>query len=183
MNILYLNDGTTVEIPERRLVKFLSMLTHRGIKSVRFDDTIVVVSPSNLVKLELGVEDGEDTERETVEPVPVQEVPAEREEGTGDPEDTREVEPVTEEKPESPQARNDRLLEEMKEKSDCAGNKHAGKEQVIHYQDVMIKRKGKGSLPSRRYFPVCSFCGLRQKYVKADTLTDEQKENAKLYEV
>ncbi len=183
MNTLFLSDGSSVELPEYRLKKFLVMLTHRGIKSVRFGDDIVVVSPSNLIRIELGVENENDErseDRKTVEPVAVQTVAEGTEGGERDGTDGGKDEPVAE----SMQARKDRILAEMKEKSDCAGNGHIGKEQIIHYQDVTIRRKNaKDSLPSRRYFPVCSFCGLRQKYVKADTLSDEQKENAKFYEV
>jgi len=181
MNKLFLNDGTSVDLPEHRLAKFLTMLTHRGIKSVRFGSNIVIVSPSNLIRIELGEEDERDQRKKRV---PVQKVVEERKDEEGDATESGDDEPVAEEKAETPQERNDRALAEMVEKSNCAGNKHKGKEQTIHYQDVMIRRKGaKDSLPSRRYFPVCTFCGLRQKYVKADTLTDVQKENATLYEV
>jgi len=187
MNKLFLSDGTTLDLPEHRLQKFLVMLTHRGIKSVRFGLDIVVISPSNLIRIELGEENERDSKRskrKRNKRVAVPEVVERSEDGEGDATDSREDEPVAEEKKESPQERTDRVLAEMKEKSDCAGNGHKGKEQVIHFQDVMIRRKGaKTSLPSRRYFPVCAFCGLRQKYVKAESLSDEQKDNATLYEV
>ena len=34
----------------------------------------------------------------------------------------------------------------------------------------------------KRFFPVCKKCGIRQRYVKAADLTDEQKENAKVWD-
>jgi hypothetical protein len=184
MHKVYFADGSKKEISEQEMLNLVKRLTYMGLKVFRTrycdPEELWVLTPSNISRVVIGDEDGEDTERETVETVSVQEVPAEREEGTGDPEDTREDEPA----PKTQQQINDEYMAEIKAKSDCAGNGHEGQEQVIHYQDVMIKRKGaKKSLPSRRYFPVCSFCGLRQKYVKADSLTDEQKENAKLYEV
>ena len=183
MNTLFLTDGSSMQIPESRFIKFMTMLTHRGIKSVRFDNQVVIVSPSNLIRIELGVEDESD-ERETVEQVAVPEVAQGPEDGEGDATESGKDEPVAEEKKESIEQRKARILADMREKSDCPGTGHAGHEQVIHFQDVMIRRKGaKTSLPSRRYFPVCSFCGLRQKYVKAETLDDATKENATLYEV
>lgn len=61
------------------------------------------------------------------------------------------------------------ILKDMMEKSSC---KHD--DQSIHYQVVLTK----GGEESRRYFPVCDFCGQRFRYVKADALTEEEKEQA-----
>ena len=55
-NTIHLIDGSTVEIPEARFMKFIQMLTNRGIKSVRFDDTIIMVSQSNIISIEIGEE-------------------------------------------------------------------------------------------------------------------------------
>ena len=177
MNTAHMIDGSTIEIPEHRFMKFIQMLTHRGIKSVRFDDTILIVSQSNIIRIELGEEEDGDVKEEVVVP----EVVEGTESGEGDATEGGEVEPEPE-KEENPQERTNRILAEMTAKSDCSNSEdHLGHEQIIHYQDVAMTKKGKPSLPSRRYFPVCSFCGLRQKYVKADSLTDEQKENAKLW--
>jgi hypothetical protein len=140
-----------------------------------------MISPSNLIRIELG---GEDEDIKGTEPVVVPSVDKGTEDTGGDIEEDRPVEPESEKKKESPQERTERVLAEMTIKANCPGTGHKGHEQVIHFQDVMIRRKGaKTSLPSRRYFPVCSFCGLRQKYVKAETLSDDVKENATLYEV
>ena len=63
------------------------------------------------------------------------------------------------------------FLEEMKAKSSCQHDV-----QVIHYQNVSTK-----SGESKRYFPVCDFCGQRLRYVKADSLTEDQKAEAVLW--
>jgi hypothetical protein len=34
----------------------------------------------------------------------------------------------------------------------------------------------------RRYFPVCVKCGMRERYVKAESLTDDEKLNAKVWD-
>lgn len=179
MNTLHMVDGSTVVVPEARFIKFISMLTHRGIKSVRFDDTILIVSPSNIIRIEIG----EDDEQETIERVQESVVPEQVDEEDGSGEEIKEDAEPEPEKPETPDEYRERVLAEMKAKSDCSNSPdHLGNEQIIHYQDVSIRRKGaKTSLPSRRYFPVCSFCGLKQRYVKADSLTDEQKDNATLW--
>jgi hypothetical protein len=63
------------------------------------------------------------------------------------------------------------FLEEMKAKSSCTHE-----DQVIHYQNVSTK-----SGESKRYFPVCDFCGQRLRFIKADSLTEEQKAEAVLW--
>ena len=182
MNTLFLTDGSSMQIPESRFIKFMTMLTHRGIKSVRFDNQVVIVSPSNLIRIELGVEDESD-ERETVEQVAVPEVAQGTEDGEGDATESGKDEPVAEEKPESIADRKKRLRAEMIEKSNCAPT-HEGREQILHYQMVNAGgsiKKGKKGLPGKRFFNICSFCGLKQRFIKADTLTDENKENAVLW--
>jgi hypothetical protein len=61
-------------------------------------------------------------------------------------------------------------MKELMEKSNCA---HPESKRVFYRQDT-----SKGS----RYFPVCSFCGKRERYVKADSLDDKVKETALLWE-
>lgn len=56
------------------------------------------------------------------------------------------------------------FLEEMKAKSSC---KHENV--TMHYQMFSTKAG-----ESKRYFPVCDFCGQRLRYVKADSLTEDQ---------
>lgn len=173
-NKLYFVNGQSIEITDEEMLNMVKRMRHMGVKTHRTKycdpNMLIFFNSSTCTHMELAEEEFEQVipqrkpvKREAVEPVVEEKV---------------EEEPV-EEKKETQQERNDRILAEMKEKSDCAGNKHEGKEQIIHYQDVMIKKKGAKPLQSRRYFPVCSFCGLRQKYVKADSLTEDQKENAR----
>ena len=72
--------------------------------------------------------------------------------------------------------RKEELLAEMKEKSEC---KHEDTE--IYFQEVKTGTKNDQKM-ARRYFPVCNFCGLRERYVKAASLSDEEKANAKQWD-
>ena len=74
-------------------------------------------------------------------------------------------------------------LREITAKSDCLKNKHEGKNQIIFKQNMksMNKATGKQS-DSIRYFPVCEFCGFKGRFIAASKLSDEIKENAKVYE-
>jgi len=63
-------------------------------------------------------------------------------------------------------------LDEMLAKSSCTHEN-----QTIYYQEV----KTSTGKTSRRYFPVCDFCGLRMRLLKATALTDEQKDSAVEY--
>jgi hypothetical protein len=74
---------------------------------------------------------------------------------------------------------NDEMIADMVALSDCHKNKHEGREMEIWYQETTV---GKQKAKAKRYFPVCSFCGVRERYVKAGDLTDEQKENAKVWD-
>jgi len=42
---------------------------------------------------------------------------------------------------------------------------------------ICVQETSKGP----RYFPICTFCGFRGRYVKKDSLTDEQKTNAQVW--
>lgn len=71
--------------------------------------------------------------------------------------------------PESAMDRERTALEMIKAKSDCT---HDGDKLTIC---KIEGRKG------TRYFHVCSFCGWRSKFVKADSLSDSDKEKAQTY--
>lgn len=115
---------------------------------------------------------------EYVPDAPVQEAP-EVEAPVKEPEPEKQEPKPESEKPETAQEKNDRLIGEMMAKSNCHKNKHEGQELDWYYQDVSV---GKSKAKARRYFPVCTFCGVRERYVKVDSLTDEQKENAKQWD-
>jgi hypothetical protein len=60
-------------------------------------------------------------------------------------------------------------MDDMIAKSNC---KHEPEKMEMYQQQT-----SKGV----RFFPVCSFCGKRERYVKADSLTEEQKLTAKVW--
>lgn len=67
---------------------------------------------------------------------------------------------------------------DIEEKREDAMNEIMAKSNCQHVEvEIFRHDTTKGS----RYFPVCTFCGKRERYVKADSLTDEQKENAELW--
>jgi hypothetical protein len=80
---------------------------------------------------------------------------------------------LKDEKPMSAQEKQDEMLAYMKEMSECTHEAHD-----YYYTDSQV---GRAKKPVRRYFPVCVKCGIREKFVKADSLTDEQKENAEVW--
>ena len=68
------------------------------------------------------------------------------------------------------------LMAKMVAKSNC---KHKNTE--IYYQEVKTGPRTNQKI-ARRYFPVCTFCETRERYVKADSLTDEERANAKIWD-
>jgi hypothetical protein len=70
---------------------------------------------------------------------------------------------------EAPQ-NDQKLMEELLEKSSC---QHKPEDAVLYKQFVRTKN-GMG----QRYFNLCGFCGQRGRYVKTDSLSDEEKTNA-----
>ena len=81
-----------------------------------------------------------------------------------------------EENPISAEERNKRALAQMKEMSECT---HETRE--FYYQEIMSGTKTNQKM-QKRYFPVCVVCGLRERYVKADSLTDDERLNAKKWD-
>lgn len=77
-----------------------------------------------------------------------------------------------EENPKSIEEKKEELLAEMKRKSECKHEAHD-----IYFQSMKTGPIGNQKM-TRRYFPVCKECEVRERYVKADTLSDEQKANA-----
>ena len=69
------------------------------------------------------------------------------------------------------------MVEEMKRLSSCV---HEDADDVVYYQHTSV---GKDKRPAKRYFHVCANCGVRKgKYVKASSLDDDIKENAKYWD-
>ncbi len=80
------------------------------------------------------------------------------------------VENETEEKPveDNPVNKQQETLDRMIELSNCK-----------HENSTIYKRETKTGV---KYFPVCDVCARPGRFVKADTLTDEQKNDAQLLE-
>jgi hypothetical protein len=72
------------------------------------------------------------------------------------------------------QEKKDAILAHMKEMSECKHEDHD-----IYFQETSV---GAGKKAAKRYFPVCAKCGVRERYVKASDLSDDQKENAKIWD-
>jgi hypothetical protein len=152
--------------------KFPQKLNFGGLRLLKGNKNLLIPLNSNTIEY---VEYEEDEIEETIESEPVA-----SDEPVAEPTDEPEVEAtVPEPEKETPQEAQDRMLAEMMEKSNCHKNKHEGQDMEIYYQETTV---GKGKTAAKRYFPVCSFCGVRERYVKASDLTDEQKENAKVWD-
>lgn len=80
------------------------------------------------------------------------------------------AEPTEDSEDEEIVERRKAILDDMMAKSACKHDK-----QIIYYQ-MTTSKKGK---TTRRYFPVCEFCGQRMRYLKADSLPEDVKEAAK----
>lgn len=76
---------------------------------------------------------------------------------------------VVEEKKESDEEKAQRQMNDIIAKSNCA---HPKEKSEMYKKDT-----AKGT----RYFPVCTFCGKRERYVKADSLSAEEKLNATVW--
>jgi hypothetical protein len=95
--------------------------------------------------------------------------------------DLSEPEPVVEPEPEkepkkSTEDERERVLNAMKELSECTHE-----EREFYYQKVKSGPKGKQK-EIHRYFPVCVKCGVRERYVKTATVSEEEQLNAKLWD-
>jgi hypothetical protein len=87
------------------------------------------------------------------------------------------IEKVIEEKtPLSMKEKKELILAEMKEKSECTHEV-----MTYYYQEIMTGPKGKQK-SMKRYFPVCTKCGVRERYVKVDKLTDDEILNARVWD-
>ena len=88
-------------------------------------------------------------------------------------EEVVEVVPVVELKivevnPESAVQKEQRALDEIMQKSNCT---HQG----------LLKYTVSAGVKGKRYAQQCSFCGWRSKFIKAETLTEAEREGAEQY--
>lgn len=123
-------------------------------------DVLIPLNSQTIALIENIVEEVEEVEEDkTEEVVKSEEIEA--------PKETEEPE-----KELSAQEKQDAAIALMKELSSCEHENYEYYYQVI----------GSGPKAQKRYFPVCTKCGIRQRYVKAAGLTDEEKENAKIWD-
>jgi hypothetical protein len=165
---IHFSSGKEQSISAGKLDKFIMDLKGRGIKLMidRNDDRTLII-PLNSSTLEFIVDvydfkEMEQTESDAPPPEEEDELKQMKEEldaATKEVEDKKDVE-----------EKRDDAMKDIMDKSNCT---HPKDKLVYYRQDT-----SKGS----RYFPVCSFCGKRERYVKAESLSDEVKAAAPLWE-
>jgi flagellar biosynthesis GTPase FlhF len=168
---IYFTSGKTLEITDFEFERIAPKLQMGGIRLYRTGAGNLI--PLNSTTMELiekeSTEDAfVDEEMEVKERVTeavdkkveeIKERDTEKEEGNEEAESREESEDKVEEVKETSEQRNDRLLEEMKEKAACL---HEGK-QKMYYQATKA---------GNRYFPVCEFCGKRERYISVKKIKD-----------
>lgn len=162
MATIHFSSGKTREIDADRLDKFIMDLKGRGIKLMvdRKPDCILIV-PLNSNTMEFIEEIPEVKPEPVVEEteVTLEDLKEELEEAKEEIDSKKDIEEKRKEQ-----------MDEMMRKSSCT---HPEDQMVIFRHDTK-----KGS----RFFPVCSFCGKRERYVKAESLSDEVKNAAEIWE-
>lgn len=161
-------DGETIEKEDYDYEMVVPRLLKAGCKLWKLNERLLV----QVDKIAF-VEDTTDYEK--LEDEEIADILAEAKETEAElEEEPVEETPVKEEKPKSAQERADEQLALIKELSECPHEEHE-----IFYRESTVGRNRK---PIKRYFPVCKKCGLVEKFVKSDSLPDEVKEAAKLYD-
>ena len=151
MSTIHFISGKTQEVTVDDVTKLIDKLKYSGIRMmVDRRESSTLVIPLNSTTIECIEVPAEYIKKEEPEPT-VEKITV------GDKE---------EDKPKkSDEEKYQEVMDEMIAKSNCTHQN----------QDIYKQETSNGT----RYFPVCSFCGKRERYVKADSLSDEQKENAK----
>jgi hypothetical protein len=156
---IYFTSGKTLEITEYEFERIAPKLQMGGIRLYRTGQGNLI--PLNSTTMELiekestidaFVEAVEEAEKlvegakdETVKETPEPTKAPEKEEKT--------VEEVEAPKKETQQERQDKMLAELIEKSNC-----------LHPRDK-LEMKYQETKAGKRYFPVCTFCGYRHRYI------------------
>jgi len=171
---IHFASGKSREIDETEFSKLPIKLQQRGIRiMIANEGRLMIPLNSNTIEF---IEESEDEIGNVKEII----------EGSG------EIEEVIE--PEETAVTVDELkgmVEELKQvqievdaKKDIEQKQHEAMEEILAKSscthdnlDIYKQATSKGE----RYFPVCSFCGKRERYIKADSLSDEQKETAKIW--
>jgi len=162
---IHFSSGKTQEVSTGRLDKFIMELKSRGIKLMldRNEERVLLI-PLNSNTIEFVIDT---IEAPKEKPEPVAPVMTETQELKAILQDAEKAKAEVESKKDIEEKRDDAMAELMA-KSACT------------HENTRIFRHDttKGS----RYFPVCTFCGKRERYVKADSLSEETRENATLWE-
>jgi hypothetical protein len=163
--LIHFTSGKTQEIETGRFDKFVVELKQRGIRlMIDANDERRVIIPLNSNTIEF-VE-------ERIEKAEVVEEPEVEEE-------LDEIAELKQIKKEAKAAQDEvESKKDIEEKREEAMQELMAKSSCTHTDTTLFRHDtAKGS----RYFPVCTFCGKRERYVKADSLTDDQRENAQLW--
>lgn len=172
---IYFVTGKTIEIDNYDFFKLGPKLTHGGLRVWRpKPDTMIPLNSAGIMMIKEIETEEEQEEQHSAEMERI--IAEERKKLNPTEQEETPIEPQPEkpEKKKSAQERNDEALAYMKEMSECPHEEHD-----IYFSNSTVGRK---RTPVKRYFPVCAKCGVREKFVKADSLPDEVKEAAKLYE-
>jgi hypothetical protein len=157
--IIHFTSGKKLEITELERQQLAPKLQLGGVRLYRTKDQHLIPLNSNTMEMIENIPEVEDIIEADVDPTPKAMNP-----GTPDPVPTPPVK-AEDAKPESDiEAKKQSALESMIEKSNC---KHEPEKLVMYMQST-----AKGI----RYFPVCSFCGKRERYVSEKKVRDNQIE-------
>ena len=158
MGTVYFVDGRKVELTAKDTKNFMNRLREGGVRFTLTRDSdpqlalIISNCPVAYVELDDSLQTGMGTGEE---PPEVLDKPPVRQEDAAK---------------ETSVEREKRVLAELLEKSNCAHEP----EKIVYF-----KVTGK---TGTRYFPKCSFCGWRGKFVAAESLSEEVREAAQLYQ-
>jgi hypothetical protein len=169
----YFVNGAVVE-DDTTFQQAVITLQRRGMRFYKTSSRVLIPVNSNTIMYVENIEEEEDEPREESSEV---EASDEGASGRDSEKDERSEKVDTEEaetKELTEQEKKDAILAHMKEMSECKHENHD-----IYYQSTSV---GRGKKAAKRYFPVCAKCGVRERYVKASDLSDDQKENAKIWD-
>lgn len=146
---IHFSSGKTLEITEREFLNISPKLNGKGIKTQKTKSGHVI--PLNSMTMEY-IEHIPEVADEAIDPEPVL--------ANSAPVAPVVEEPAVEEPVKMKRKTSDEILADMMEKSNC---KHEPEKLELY-----IQHTAKGV----RYFPVCSFCGKREKYVSESKIVN-----------
>lgn len=164
---IYFTSGKALYITPEEFSRIGSKLNGGGIRVMRFQSGELMPLNSNTIELISPQENLIDEVSEPENPIVEPEKPTPAEvEVMQEKVEKKEVREVPEE--ESKEERIQKMKDDFMAKANC-----------VHSEKEIYKvNTAKGE----RFFPVCIFCGKRERYVKADSLEPAVKLNAKVWE-